>query len=90
MVVCGCTVAGEQDIQQGAEDASLGGSVLSGGEGDLYHLWSPCWEVEDPVAQGGTETQDNPGWNYGVESGVVVVKQHLVQVGEDSVQCMCY
>ena len=68
---------GEQDVQEGAEHTTLWGpsvkDQLSGGVVSyLHHLGAARQEVQDPVAQGGVQTQglklnDELGGYYGVE-----------------------
>ena len=75
--MCGQTVMGEQGLQEGDEYVPLwspcvedqqNGGVIS----YLHHLGAARQEVQDPVAQGGVQTQgpeldDELGGNYGVE-----------------------
>ena len=58
----GHTVVGEQEVQESAENAPLWGpSVEDQRGGDVvtypHHLGAAHQEVQDPVAQGGVETQ---------------------------------
>lgn len=85
--VCGCAIVGEQFIQPGAKDTTLGNTCIECqcGEDDTAdqcYLWSACQEVQDPVTQGGTDVQitkvhDKPGWNHSIESGGINDEQHL-------------
>ena len=73
----GHAVMGEQGVQEEAEHAPLGDPCVadqrSGGVVSyLHHLGVTCQEVQDPVAQGGVQTQglklnDELGGYYGVE-----------------------
>ena len=88
---------GEQGVQEGAENAPLWGtSVDDQRSADvvsyLHHLGPARQEVQDPVAQGGVETQglkldDELGGYYGVDCLAVVNEQHsylgipLIQMG---------
>ena len=73
----GQVVKGEQGVQERAENAPLWGpSVEDQRGGDVisypHHLGAARQEVQDPVAQGGGETQglqlnDELGGYYGVE-----------------------
>jgi hypothetical protein len=68
---------GEQGVQERAENGPLWGpSVEDQRGGDvvsfLYHLWAAHQNVQDPVAEGGVETQglelnDEFGGYYGVK-----------------------
>ena len=88
---------GEQGVKEGAEHASLWGPSdedLRSGRvvSYLLHLGAAPQEVQDPVAQGGVQTQglelnDELGGYYGVECLDIVSEQHsytcipLVQMG---------
>ena len=73
----GHAVMGEQGVQEGAEHAPLTGPCFedqrSGGvDSYLCHLGAARQEVQDPVSQGGVQTQgpelnDDFGGYYGVE-----------------------
>ena len=73
----GHAVGGEQGLQEGPEHAPLWGPSVedqrSGGVVSyLHHLVAARQEVQDPVAQGGVQTQgpklnDELGGYYGVE-----------------------
>ena len=68
---------GEQGVQEGAEHAPLWGPCVEdqhsrGSVSYLHHLAAARQEVQDPVAQGGVQTQgpelnDELGRYYGVE-----------------------
>ena len=63
------TFMGEEEVQQRAEDTPLGcPCVISQCGGGVvanpHSLWSACQEVQDPVAEGGVQTQ---GSELGVE-----------------------
>ena len=72
----GHTVMGEQGVQEGAEHAPLWGQCVeeqcSGGVvSNIYHLEAARQEVQDPIAQGGVESQglkhnDELGGYYGM------------------------
>ena len=75
--MCGHAVMGKQGVQEGAERAPLWGTCVedqrSGGVVSyLHHLGIDRQQVQDPVAQGGVQTQgpelnDELGAYYGVE-----------------------
>ena len=73
----GHAVVGEQGVQERAKPTPLWGPIVEGQRsGDvvsyLHHLGAACQKVQDPVAQGGVETQglqldDELVGYYGVE-----------------------
>ena len=73
----GHAVMGEQGVQDGAEHAHLWGPCVEDQRRGvvvsyLQHLGAARQEVQDPIAQGGVETQglklnDELGGYYGVE-----------------------
>ena len=77
---------GEQGVQERAEYAPLWGPCVvdlrsRGVVSYLHHLGAARQEVQDPVAQGGVETQglklnDEFGGYYGVKYCALVNEQH--------------
>lgn len=59
---CRCAIMGQQCEEKGAQHTSLGGPcVQCHGAGsvakDMHCLWSPPQKIQQPVAQGGVESQ---------------------------------
>ena len=61
-VVCGHAVVGEQGVQEGTKHTLLWGPLVKGqhGRGDVaypHHLGLTRQEVQDPVSEGGVQSQ---------------------------------